>query len=31
VAGSAVFSPGKTEENARELLKLARAASPAQA
>jgi len=29
VAGSAVFSPGKTERNARELLKLARAASPA--
>jgi ribulose-phosphate 3-epimerase len=31
VAGSAVFSPGKTEHNAREFLKLARAASPAQA
>ncbi len=30
VAGSAVFSPGKTEENARELLKLARAVVPAQ-
>jgi ribulose-phosphate 3-epimerase len=30
VAGSAIFSPGKTEENAREFLKLARAASPAQ-
>jgi ribulose-phosphate 3-epimerase len=30
VAGSAIFSPGKTEENARELLKLARAAVPAQ-
>jgi len=29
VAGSAVFSPGKTERNARELLKLARAASSA--
>ncbi len=30
VAGSAVFRPGKTEENARELLRLAReAASPA--
>jgi ribulose-phosphate 3-epimerase len=28
VAGSAVLSPGKTEQNARELLKLARAASP---
>jgi ribulose-phosphate 3-epimerase len=28
VAGSAVFSPGKTEENARELLRLARAALP---
>ncbi len=26
VAGSAVFAPGKTEENARELLRLARAA-----
>jgi ribulose-phosphate 3-epimerase len=31
VAGSAIFSPGKTEQNAREFLKLARAASPAQA
>jgi ribulose-phosphate 3-epimerase len=30
VAGSAVFSPGKTEEKARELLKLARAVVPAQ-
>ena len=30
VAGSAVFSPGKTEENAREFLKLARAVVPAQ-
>jgi ribulose-phosphate 3-epimerase len=30
VAGSAVFSPGRTEENARSLLKLARAASTAQ-
>ena len=30
VAGSAIFSPGKTEENAREFLKLARAAVPAQ-
>ncbi|HMH13813.1 MAG TPA: ribulose-phosphate 3-epimerase [Edaphobacter sp.] len=30
VAGSAVFSPGKTEENARELLRLARAVVPAQ-
>jgi len=30
VAGSAIFAPGKTEENAREFLKLARAASPAQ-
>jgi ribulose-phosphate 3-epimerase len=28
VAGSAVFAPGKTEENARELLRLARAAAP---
>lgn len=28
VAGSAVFAPGKTERNARELLKLARAAAP---
>ena len=26
VAGSAIFSPGKTEQNAREFLKLARAA-----
>ncbi|MCL2660582.1 MAG: ribulose-phosphate 3-epimerase, partial [Acidobacteriaceae bacterium] len=31
VAGSAVFERGKTEENARELLKLARAAAPAHA
>ncbi|HEY6413376.1 MAG TPA: ribulose-phosphate 3-epimerase [Edaphobacter sp.] len=30
VAGSAIFSPGKTEENARELLRLARAVVPAQ-
>jgi ribulose-phosphate 3-epimerase len=30
VAGSAIFAPGKTEQNAREFLKLARAASPAQ-
>ena len=30
VAGSAVFSPGKTERNARKLLKLARAAAPRQ-
>jgi ribulose-phosphate 3-epimerase len=30
VAGSAIFSPGKTEQNAREFLKLARAASSAQ-
>ena len=30
VAGSAIFSPGKTEENAREFLKLARAVVPAQ-
>lgn len=29
VAGSAVFSPGRTEENARELIRLARAAAPA--
>ena len=29
VAGSAVFSPGRTEQNARELLRLARAASEA--
>ena len=28
VAGSAVFQPGKTEENARELLRLAREAAP---
>jgi len=28
VAGSAVFAPGKTRENAASLLKLARAASP---
>ena len=28
VAGSAVFEPGKTEANARELLELARAAEP---
>ena len=30
VAGSAIFSPGKTERNARKFLKLARAASPGQ-
>ena len=30
VAGSAVFSRGKTEQNALEFLRLARAASPAQ-
>jgi len=30
VAGSAIFSPGKTEQNAQEFLKLARAAAPAQ-
>jgi ribulose-phosphate 3-epimerase len=30
VAGSAIFSPGKTEQNAREFLKTARAASPRQ-
>ena len=30
VAGSAIFSPGKTEQNAREFLKMARAASPRQ-
>ncbi len=30
VAGSAIFSPGKAEENAREFLKLARAVVPAQ-
>jgi ribulose-phosphate 3-epimerase len=30
VAGSAIFSPGKTEHNAQEFLRLARAASPAQ-
>jgi ribulose-phosphate 3-epimerase len=30
VAGSAIFSPGKTEQNAQEFLKLARAAIPAQ-
>ena len=29
VAGSAIFAPGKTEHNAREFLKLARAALPA--
>ncbi len=29
VAGSAVFQPGKTEQNARELLRVARAAAPA--
>ena len=28
VAGSAVFAPGRTEQNARELLRLARAAAP---
>ncbi|MEO6817891.1 MAG: ribulose-phosphate 3-epimerase [Edaphobacter sp.] len=31
VAGSAIFSPGKTEQNAREFLKLARAAAPTKA
>jgi ribulose-phosphate 3-epimerase len=30
VAGSAIFAPGKTEQNAQEFLKLARAASSAQ-
>jgi ribulose-phosphate 3-epimerase len=30
VAGSAIFAPGRTEQNAREFLKLARAATPAQ-
>ena len=30
VAGSAIFSPGKTEQNAREFLELARIASPVQ-
>ena len=30
VAGSAIFAPGKTEQNAREFLQLARAASPVQ-
>jgi ribulose-phosphate 3-epimerase len=30
VAGSAIFSPGKTEQNAREFLQLARAAVPIQ-
>jgi len=30
VAGSAIFSPGKTEQNAVEFLKIARAAIPAQ-
>jgi ribulose-phosphate 3-epimerase len=30
VAGSAIFNPGKTEQNANEFLKLARAAIPAQ-
>lgn len=30
VAGSAIFSPGKTEQNAREFLKAARAALPTQ-
>jgi ribulose-phosphate 3-epimerase len=30
VAGSAIFSPGKTEQNAVEFLKIARAAVPAQ-
>jgi ribulose-phosphate 3-epimerase len=29
VAGSAIFSPGKTEQNAREFLKVARAAASA--
>jgi ribulose-phosphate 3-epimerase len=27
VAGSAIFAPGKTEENARDFLRVARAAS----
>jgi ribulose-phosphate 3-epimerase len=27
VAGSAIFQPGKTEENARDFLRIARAAS----
>jgi len=27
VAGSAIFEPGKTEENARDFLRVARAAS----
>jgi ribulose-phosphate 3-epimerase len=27
VAGSAIFQPGKTEENARDFLRVARAAS----
>jgi ribulose-phosphate 3-epimerase len=30
VAGSAIFAPGRTEQNAQEFLKLARAATPAQ-
>jgi ribulose-phosphate 3-epimerase len=30
VAGSAIFAPGKTEQNAKDFLKLARAATPAQ-
>jgi ribulose-phosphate 3-epimerase len=30
VAGSAIFNPGKTEQNAQEFLRLAHAASPAQ-
>lgn len=30
VAGSAIFSPGKTEQNAREFLKAAHAAVPGQ-
>jgi ribulose-phosphate 3-epimerase len=30
VAGSAIFAPGKTEQNAEDFLKLARAATPAQ-
>jgi ribulose-phosphate 3-epimerase len=30
VAGSAIFSPGKTEQNAVEFLKLARAATSEQ-
>jgi ribulose-phosphate 3-epimerase len=30
VAGSAIFSPGKTQQNAQEFLKTARAAAPEQ-